>query len=702
MLNCSSCGKTWVERLRTGERPELCKECRERRVDRGGLVRQRMALVTGPRPGDLPTWYELLNARGGDPVGRDDPNEAFAAALLDLMDQQPEPAPAASSPPLRVCNCRACGAVFAGPGPYELCHRCILARERGPVAGGAHGLGWGVRTGCRCENCVEGLAAGLEMVNRRCQGEPLRSIGEDFHLTRERVRQITVKVAPWQPWEAVRRTHEIELDEVRRLKDLVLAELSSRPCDVCGQPMNDPNPARRFCTSECRKVWERLAYHTDPLRRAQAKRAQARYIIDNAERLPETQVRFAERILSGEVGTDRDFRWMVEGTTAFETAVEAVLKAWPIADQLPASIRRQIYEHLGWEWDGDPDVPSGSDSLRDADWIGGPATGGTSHYADVLTKEFLEEAYLEAGFSGGEIAELVGCAVATVYSALQRFRIPRRGGISSSAGLGETLTLEFLEAEYVDGGRSAPSIAEEVGCDPSTVYAALRRYGIATRGASNAQTWRDTAELLDRSYLEDQHTEQARTPAEIASALGVPRRHVLDALTHHGLLVEDAALRDYRTVLTKEFMTQAYLEKGLSGNAIAEQVGCHPTTVYEALRRHDIRATGQGGKRTRWESVLTKGYLLDSYVERGLSGGQIAEDVGCTPSIVYAWLERHGIQRREARETRSRSGAADWDPAWLREQYLGKGRSGADIADELGVPAPTLYTALRRFGIRRE
>jgi transposase len=539
------------------------------------------------------------------------------------------------------------------------------------------------------------------MVTRRCQGESLRSIGQDFDLTRERVRQITVKVAPWEPWEAVRRAHEIELEDAHRINNLVLASLSDRPCEVCGQPMNDPSQARRFCAPPCRNVWERLSYHTDPNRRAQAKRAQARYIIDNAERLPATQVRFAERVLSGEVGTDRGFRWMVEGTAAFETAVEAVLKNWPIALQLPASVRRQIYEHLGWDWEGDPEVLSGSESLRDADWIGGVKSAGSpSPYSDVLTKEFLEDAYLDAGFSGTEIAELVGCAVATVYSAMRRFGIQTRGGSPGAAGLGDILTSGFLEAEYVAGRRSAPSIADEVGCDPSTVYAALRRHGIATRGSSAAE-WRDTAELVDAFYLTEQYSENSRTPADIASSLGIPSRHVLDALRHHGLLERVPASGDYQSVLTKAFLTTAYAEKGLSGNAIAEEVGCHPTTVYEALRRHGIRAEGQGG-RTRWEAVLTKEYLLNAYVERGLSGGQIAGDVGCTPSIVYAWLERHGIQRREARETRSRSGAADWNPVWLREQYLAAGRSAADIADELGVPAPTLYTALRRFGIRKQ
>jgi transposase-like protein len=297
----------------------------------------------------------------------------------------------------------------------------------------------------------------------------------------------------------------------------------------------------------------------------------------------------------------------------------------------------------------------------------------------------------------------VGCAEGTVYAALRRFGIPRRRGRSTASELREILTAQFLQAQYVDGGRSAPSIAEEVGCDSSTIYAALRRHGIATRGASSStRSWRGTAELLDQSYLEAQYSDQGRTPAEIASTLGCPRRHVLDALTHHGLLVMGAAVRDYRSVLTKEFLTESYLEKALSGKAIAEQVGCHPATVYEALRRHGVTATGPRAKKARWESVLTRDYLLETYVEGGLSGGQIAEEAGCTPSIVYAWLERHGIERREARETRGRSAAVNWDPVWLREQYVEMGRSGSHIARELGVPGPTLYSALRRFGIRRD
>lgn len=44
-----------------------------------------------------------------------------------------------------------------------------------------------------------------------------------------------------------------------------------------------------------------------------------------------------------------------------------------------------------------------------------------------------------------------------------------------------TLSREFLLAEYVDKGRSAADIARTLGCVPSSVGNALRRFGIATR-----------------------------------------------------------------------------------------------------------------------------------------------------------------------------------------------------------------------------
>jgi Sigma-70, region 4 len=119
-----------------------------------------------------------------------------------------------------------------------------------------------------CPGCEQ------EMVQRTRNGETLAEIAADFGLTRERVRQIVVALAPQAAClgRAVRADQARAAREVReRAKAAVRAERlrSLSPCVVCWGPIKRPPNMREqaryhTCSKECCRLWSLVRLHLDP------------------------------------------------------------------------------------------------------------------------------------------------------------------------------------------------------------------------------------------------------------------------------------------------------------------------------------------------------------------------------------------------------------------------------------------------------
>jgi 5-methylcytosine-specific restriction endonuclease McrA len=82
-------------------------------------------------------------------------------------------------------------------------------------------------------------------------------------------------------------------------------------------------------------------------------------------------------------------------------------------------------------------------------------------------------------------------------------------------------------------------------------------------------------------------------------------------------------------------------------------------------------------------------YLHKQYVIKGNSIPEIADDCGVSSSTISRWLEQHGIEREPKYQQRE----------WLREEYVEKRHTQQDIADECGVAVTTICHWLSRLGI---
>jgi transposase len=106
--------------------------------------------------------------------------------------------------------------------------------------------------------------------------------------------------------------------------------------------------------------------------------------------------------------------------------------------------------------------------------------------------------------------------------------------------------------------------------------------------------------------------------------------------------------------MDKRFLEDC-LAKGMSLEAIGEQVGKHPSTVGYWLKKHGLSAVGK--ERFSQRGGLERG-VLETAVAEGLTLHEMAETVNRDISTVRYWLRQYGLKatggarRREAREAK--------------------------------------------------
>lgn len=93
-----------------------------------------------------------------------------------------------------------------------------------------------------------------------------------------------------------------------------------------------------------------------------------------------------------------------------------------------------------------------------------------------------------------------------------------------------------------------------------------------------------------------------------------------------------------------EWLRRQYCERERSASQISVVIGCSTRAVYQALQDAEIELRGR--RVGTFDELQSPEWLTDRYVNQKLSTYRIAEEIGCTPSAVIQALQRHQIQRR--------------------------------------------------------
>jgi 5-methylcytosine-specific restriction endonuclease McrA len=154
----------------------------------------------------------------------------------------------------------------------------------------------------------------------------------------------------------------------------------------------------------------------------------------------------------------------------------------------------------------------------------------------------------------------------------------------------------------------------------------------------------DEPKYRDEEWLREQYVEERRTTVDIAEECGCDDTTVGDWLKRHGIETRRGGVQTPEELTDKEWLREQYVEEGRTTYEIAERCGCSGWTVGTWLERHGIE-TRRGGRPTP-EELTDEKWLREQYVEKERTTAGIADECGCSGVTVGTWLKRHGIETR--------------------------------------------------------
>lgn len=101
----------------------------------------------------------------------------------------------------------------------------------------------------------------------------------------------------------------------------------------------------------------------------------------------------------------------------------------------------------------------------------------------------------------------------------------------------------------------------------------------------------------------------------------------------------------------------------------------------------------------RTQKPVDRDWLVQKYINEGLGTYQIAKLVKRNPKQVYTWLVGYGIEIRGRAWSTEAGGQPFHDRDWLIEEYVNKQRSTGEIAAQFGVTDATISFWLDKHGI---
>jgi AraC-like DNA-binding protein len=196
--------------------------------------------------------------------------------------------------------------------------------------------------------------------------------------------------------------------------------------------------------------------------------------------------------------------------------------------------------------------------------------------ADVPTG-WLREQYVHRRRSIIDIAAEVGLSRTSIRRALEEADVPVDTG---------RLPAELDDADWLaaQDGVAGTEFARRLGVTPDAVSRARQRHGLLAVAVPSPKY----PQLGDRAWLEDRYGKRGMTQAQIAAEVRCSRSAVALAMDRLGIDARPTKVAEYPELHDDAWLAER-LAEGLSPAAIADRLGCHRTSVADALRKHRLR-----------------------------------------------------------------------------------------------------------------
>jgi DNA-binding Lrp family transcriptional regulator len=148
---------------------------------------------------------------------------------------------------------------------------------------------------------------------------------------------------------------------------------------------------------------------------------------------------------------------------------------------------------------------------------------------------------------------------------------------------------DLLERLYYEEGLSRQKIADRLGCTEWIVRSQMERYGLPARRPWDYRRIDIPEGLLRRLYYEE-----GLSQVKIAERIGCDERVIRDRMREFGM--EPKSPADYKWLhIPEALVRKLYCQDGLSLTQIAEQLGCSQTVILRRLQTYGIDRRPRGG-----------------------------------------------------------------------------------------------------------
>ena len=246
--------------------------------------------------------------------------------------------------------------------------------------------------------------------------------------------------------------------------------------------------------------------------------------------------------------------------------------------------------------------------------------------ANKLDMELVKEMYVIKERSSYQIADELGCNWSTIIRRLKKnnVKIKPSGFQKGCKYFRKTNFDKNLIKEMYLKGISSFKIAKEIKCSESYILKTLKEMGIKRRG---------NKKYFDIELIKDMYLNQKLSATKISKKLGCCCTTITRILDKYGFKIKQ---KKKKLLIDINTIKKMYLEEKLSSEKIAKKLGCYTDYILQTLRKNNIKI------RPLKRLKLPKEEIIKDY--ESCSIRELEKKYNCSDNSINRLFKKNGIK----------------------------------------------------------